>query len=113
MSFTLLKIEPEYDHISESYYWTFYNHLRLRQNLLLNGSVKYSYSVAFNKHESLFTTVAKEPTEDEFKKLSSKIARKIWFYLSEEANKANLNFNTFNKYAIDLEKKGWIENGDV
>jgi len=108
MSFKLLEIEPTYDCFSESYSWIFYNIIHLKQYYLLDGSVKYVLITGLSNHEVLFISFTKELTKLEMKKLLKLLSVKIWKYLSEEANKANGNFNNFNQYALNLEKQGWI-----
>ena len=106
MSFQILNTEPNYDYSSESYNWTFYNIIQLKQYQLTNGSVKYCLMIGFKKPETFFTTESKEPTQNEFKELSQKITLVIWKYLYETANQTNLNLNTFNEYSLKLEKEG-------
>lgn len=108
MSFVLLEVEPVYDCFSESYSWTFYNIIRLKQYLLLDGKVKYVLLTGLSQHETLFISETKELTKVEIKKLLKLLTVRIWKYLSKEADQANGNFNTFNKYSLELEKKGWI-----
>lgn len=109
MSFQILNTEPVYDYISESYNWTFYNIIQLKQYQLTNGNVKYCLMLGFKNPEVIYTTEQKDPTEKEFYKITGLVMLKVWKYLEKEANQANLNFNTFNKYCLELEKQGKIK----
>ena len=54
MSFQILNTEPNYDYSSESYNWTFYNIIQLKQYQLTNGSVKYCLMIGLKNKVNVY-----------------------------------------------------------
>ena len=99
MSFILLKSEPTYNYLSDSYSWEFYNVFKLLQYQMCNGEMRYVLSLNFSKAEILYTTKSKEITEVEYSELEILMLKKLWYHFNEQSVKINDVFETVNQLA--------------
>ena len=99
MSFILLKSEPTYNYLSDSYSWEFYNVFKLLQYQMCNGEMRYVLHLNFSKAEILYTTKSKCITEIELSELETLMLKKLWYYFNEQSVKINDVFETVNQLA--------------
>lgn len=99
MSFTLLKSEPNYNYLSDTYSWEFYNVFNLLQYQMCSGEVRYVLHLNFSKAEILYTTKGKDITEIEFCELETLMLKKLWYHFNEQSVKINDAFETVNQLA--------------
>ena len=99
MSFILLKSEPTYNYLSDSYSWEFYNVFKLLQYQMCCGEVRYVLHLNFSKAEILYTTKCKEITEVEYSELETIMLKKLWYHFNEQSVKINDVFETVNQLA--------------
>ncbi len=101
MSFILLKSEPTYNYLSDSYSWESYTVFKLLQYQMCSGEIRYVLSVNFSKAEILYTTKNKEITEVEYSELETIMLKKLWYHFHEQGIKTNEVFEVINQLAVE------------
>ena len=71
----LLRSEPIYNYLSDTYSWEFYNVFNLLQYQMCSGEVRYVLHLNFSKAEILYTTKGKDITEIDFIVTGKQIGR--------------------------------------
>ena len=99
MSFILLKSEPIYNYLSDTYSWEFYNVFNLLQYQMCSGEVRYVLHLNFSEAEILYTTKSKYITKTELRELEILMLKKLWYHFNEQSVKINDVFETVNQLA--------------
>ncbi len=104
MSFSILKSEPVYNYIGDTYRWSFYNVFDLQQYQMCTGEVRYVLLTNLRNPDVIFTTKVKDITKDELYELQTIIAKKLWWYFHTEQSRITGIFEVVNTLAVELEK---------